>query len=122
MTASWTSHAKLVFPTRPGPIPPAQGRISYCISSWPCDVISGGGVFARGESDQELVILKVPHSWHGDVTLQRDDAMLVVNGRRLQRGATYCALRVFPLTNPWLLLKAKWRIRNAGHGESWHSP
>jgi hypothetical protein len=93
--------------------PPEQRRIIYCISSWPRNVF-GGSVYAHGESNQDEVILKARHFWQGDITLQRDGATLVVNGRQLQKGEAYRALRFFPSSNLWLLLTAEWRIGNGG--------
>jgi hypothetical protein len=69
-------------PTASSTFPPEQRRISYCISSWPRNVF-GGSVYAHGESNRDEVILTARHFWHGDITLQRDGAPLVVNGRRL---------------------------------------
>jgi hypothetical protein len=40
--------------------------------------------------------------------------MLVVNGRWLQKGEAYRTLCFFPSSDPWLLLKAEWRIGNGG--------
>jgi hypothetical protein len=100
-------------PIRVSELPPEQRRITYCISLWPRNW-RGGSVYARGESDQDVIILKAWRPEYGDLVLQRDGATLVVNGQRLQKGETYRARRFFPSSNPWLLLTAEWRIGTGG--------
>lgn len=82
-------------------------RIVYCISLWPLQAISGGGIYDIGVSEQDEVTVK-------GLKLRRDGQTLYVNNRPLKVGENYGFTRIIPSISPWILFQNRFEIRNDG--------
>jgi hypothetical protein len=98
----------------PGPSADASTRITYCISWWPRNAISGGGVAAYGASDQDRVEISPTGAFGKSLTVERQEQILIVNGQTLQVGETCSWSYWLPSLNPWLLLTSRLTIVNRG--------
>ncbi len=81
-------------------------RLAYCISIWPRQAISGGGIYGWGTSDQNEIRVD-------PLSLRRDELMLSVNGHAINPGQTYTTTR-FATLNPWVVLTSRFEVRNDG--------
>jgi hypothetical protein len=82
-------------------------KIAYCISHWPREAISGGGVYALGATDQtEITVEKLKFIRQGQT--------LVVNEHRLEIGETYNKVHWALSLNPWFIFTTRFVVMNEG--------
>jgi len=91
----------------------ADTRLAYCISSysrW------GGSPLLYGATDENQITLHPPSLvfWYGNLDLERQGEILIVNGRSLLPGQTYTRTQWFPALNPWFIRTAQTTVENAG--------
>jgi len=90
-------------------------RIAYCISFWPRQPSSGGGVYAVGSTDQdEVTVYSQISTALGALTMKRQERVLVVNDQALQPKESYNGFGWRLSPNPWLLLTARISVTNEG--------
>jgi hypothetical protein len=99
--------------TAPPPVS-ASTRIAYCISYIPRNAISGGGIYAHGSSDDEVVTVTPNVGWHGSLTLERQGEGLVVDGHLLHPGDSFSRLQWWPTLNLWVLFTHRMTVTNEG--------
>ncbi|MCS6883624.1 MAG: hypothetical protein NZU74_20040 [Chloroflexaceae bacterium] len=97
------------FPCQAGLVPDVRPdtRIAYCVSLWPLEAFSGGGVYALGATDQDEITV-------GMLKLERQEQTLVVNDHPLEVGETYSTVRWTPSLNPWLIFTTRFFVKNEG--------
>jgi hypothetical protein len=89
-------------------------QVAYCLSYWPHYAISGGAIYAYGASNESRIVLSPQAPWYGNLILERQGQVLIVNDQPLQSGETYSTFRWFPTLNPWLLSTAHFTVKNEG--------
>lgn len=80
-------------------------RIAYCISLWPLEAFSGGGIYAIGATNQDEITV-------GILKLERQEQTLVVNDHPLEVGETSSTVRWTPSLNPWLIFTTRFFVKN----------
>lgn len=80
-------------------------RIGYCISIWPLQAISGGGIYAVGTTTQDEITVRA-------LKLRRDRLTLYVNNHPLDPDQVYKTVRLIPSLNPWLIFTHCFTIKN----------
>jgi hypothetical protein len=82
-------------------------RIAYCISVWPLEALSGGGIYDYGSTSQDEVTIR-------DLALRRDGQTLFVNAHPLATGEIYKTTKWKMSFNPWILFTHRFEINNKG--------
>ena len=82
-------------------------RIVYCISIFPLEALSGGGIYDDGSSNQDEIAV-------GEISLKRDDQTLFVNNHALNVSEIYKTTKWNPSINPWVLFTRHFEIKNEG--------
>ena len=84
----------------------SDSRLAYCLSVWPRQAISGGGIYDIGTSNQDEIRVD-------PLNLKRYNLTLSVNGHEINPGQTYKTTR-FAGLNPWVVLTSRFEVRNDG--------
>jgi hypothetical protein len=82
-------------------------RIAYCISIWPLEALSGGGIYDYGSTSQDEITVR-------ELDLRRDGQSLFVNERPLAAGEIYKITKWKMSFNPWVLFTRRFEINNKG--------
>lgn len=91
----------------------ADSRIAYCISQYSRQ-FGGGGIYANGVSNENKVVLASSRWGFEKITLERQEANILVNGRAIKAFDTFEKSSWIPALNPWLILTTHIVIRNEG--------
>jgi hypothetical protein len=81
-------------------------RLAYCVSIWPRQAISGGGIYDYGTSNQDEIRVD-------PFVFRREDLTLFVNNHPIKPGETYTTTR-YSVLNPWVVLTSRFELKNDG--------
>ncbi len=102
----------------PRPTVNEDTQIAYCLSLWPRPPSSGGGVYALGSTEDKRVVIGPSSGLVGQLTLEKQGQILIVNNQQLQPGQSYDDFRWRLSLNPWLLTTARIVVTNTGFASS----
>jgi hypothetical protein len=96
------------------PVQDTNSRISYCISFIGRHVISGGGIYAAGESINNEFTISSAYPTYEPIHIKRVGKTIFVNEKPLENREAYNWWKAGLTLNPWVINTAYFEVRNMG--------